>query len=82
MLENLKSHYILEIILNYITKKKSLEIIKYNKKIQQRLNINIKDYKNYSEMYSSIEIDIIPITDKYRKFINVSEQDKKQFFIK
>ena len=61
MLENLKSHYILEIILNYITKKKSLEIIKCNKKIQQRLNINIKDYKNYSEMYSSIEIDIIPI---------------------
>ena len=81
MLENLKSHYILEIILNYITKKKSLEIIKCNKKIQQRLNINIKDYKNYSEMYSSIEIDIIPNTDKYREFINISEQDKKFYHI-
>ena len=28
-------------------------------------------------MYSSIEIDIIPIKDEYDKFINVSEQDKK-----
>ena len=35
-------------------RKKSLYIIKYNKNIKNR--INIKDYKEYSEIYSSIEI--------------------------
>ena len=64
MSENLKSHYILEIILNHFDKKKSLEIIKYNKKIQQRLNMSIKDYRNYSGKYSSIEIEIIPDKNK------------------
>ena len=38
-------------------KKKSLDIVKYNKNI---ININIKDYKEYSEIYSSIEIEIKP----------------------
>ena len=38
-------------------KKKSLDIIKYNKNIQKRINISIKDYKEYSEIYSSIEIE-------------------------
>ena len=29
------------------------------------MNININDYKEYSEMYSSIEIEIIPVCNKY-----------------
>ena len=33
-------------------------IIKCNKKIQNRLNINIKDYKEYSEIYTPIEIEL------------------------
>ena len=41
LLENFKNIPSLKRILNNLTKKKSLEIIKSNKKIQQKLNINI-----------------------------------------
>ena len=44
--ENIKSRYILSKIYNNITKKKKLEIIKYNKKIQNRLNLVSKIIKN------------------------------------
>ena len=56
MIENIKSKYILEKILNILQTNKFLNIIKYNKKIQQRLDINIKNYQEYSQIYSSIEI--------------------------
>ena len=56
ILLNIKSNYFLERIYDNIFKKKSLEIVKYNKKIQKRLKLSIKDYKEYSEKFSSIEI--------------------------
>ena len=56
--ESLKSDYFLIKIIDIIKKNKSLEIIKYNKKIQKRLNININNYKEYSQLYSSIEIEL------------------------
>ena len=62
-------------------KKKSLEIVKYNKRIQNRINLNVKNYKEYSETYSSIEIEIIPTKDKYGKFININEDDKLYYHI-
>ena len=62
-------------------KKISLEIIKYNINIQKRLNININNYKNFSELYSSIELEIIPIQNKYGSFININEEDKNYFHI-
>ena len=37
---------------------KSLEIVKYNKKLQIKLNLSINDYKEYSQKRSSIEIEI------------------------
>ena len=78
--ENLKSNYILQKIFNDLQRKKYLEIIKYNKQIQKRLDINIKDYKEYSEVYSSIEIDIIP-GNLLGKFIKFKEKDKKYYHI-
>ena len=57
-------------------KKKSLEIIKYNNNIKNRINISIKDYKEYSEIYSSIEIEIKPVNNKYGKFININKKIK------
>ena len=56
-------------------KKKSLDIIKYNKKIKERINLSIKDYKEYSEIYSSIEIEIKPVNNKFGKFINMNENE-------
>ena len=56
IIENIKSRYILSKIYNNMTMKKKLKIVKYNKRIQNRLNLDVKDYKEYCE----IEIEIIP----------------------
>ena len=72
---NIKNDYFLRELFSILVKKRSLEIIKYNKNIKRRLNININYYKEYSETYSSIEIEIIPIENKYGQFINVEPED-------
>ena len=77
IIENIKSRYILSKIYENITKKKKLEIVKYNKKIQNRLNLDVKDYKEYRE----IEIEIIPAKGKYDKFININENNKLYYHI-
>ena len=74
LLKKLKSDYFLHLLFNNLLKKKSLEIIKYNKNIKNRINISIKDYKEYSEIYSSIEIEIKPVNNKYSKFININKE--------
>ena len=81
IMDNLKSDYFLQKLYDNMTKKKKLEIIKYNKRIQNRLNLDVKDYKECSETFSSIEIEIIPIKDKYGKFININENDKLYYHI-
>ena len=64
ILRNIKSIFILKKFFDYLNKGKSLEIIKYNKNLQKRINININNYKEYSEKYSSIKIEIKPIENK------------------
>ena len=81
LFKNLKSNYIFKKLFHNLLKKKSLDIIKYNKKIKERINISIKDYKEYSEMYSSIEIEMKPVNNKFGKFINMNENDKKYYHI-
>jgi len=81
ILKKLKSDYFLQILFNNLLKKKSLEIIKYNKELKNRINISIKDYKEYSEMYSSIEIEIKPVNNKYVKFINIDGGYEKYYHI-
>ena len=80
-LKNVKSHYIIQLIFEYMTERKYLETIRYNKRIQKRIDININHYKAYSETKTSIELDIIPMKDKYVKFINIKKEDKKYFHI-
>ena len=74
---NLKCEYVLQKIFDYIPKEISLKIIKCNKNIQKELYININTYKEYSEIYSAIELEITPIPSNYCKFININEEDKK-----
>ena len=81
VIENIKSRYILSKIYDNMTKKKKLEIVKYNKKIQNRLNLDVKDYKEYSETFTSIKIEIIPEKGEYGKFINIDENDKLYYHI-
>ena len=47
MLDNLKSKYILKEILEKIHNKRKLNIIKYNKIIKAKLNINKEDFEIY-----------------------------------
>jgi len=79
--ENVKSNYILQKLFYNLLKKKSLDIIKYNKNIKKRINISIKDYKEYSEIYSSIEIEIKPIKNEYGKFINIVKENEIYYHI-
>ena len=74
-LGKMRSDYFLQKIYDNINKKKSLEIVKYNKKMQKRLNLNINNYKEYSEIFTPIEIEIIPNKNIFSKFININKDE-------
>ena len=76
-IENIKSKYILQKILNNLETKRKLNLIRFNKDIKKRLDINIYDYKEYSE----IEIEIKLVNNKFGKFINIKKEDEKYYHI-
>ena len=49
--KSIKSFYIIEDIFSLLPKKRKLQIIVYNKKYQEKLNINIEDYKELCIKY-------------------------------
>ena len=51
------------------------------KKFQKRLNININNYKVFSELYTPIEIELTPVKDIYDKFINIPEEKKEYYHL-
>ena len=55
LFEKLKSLYILKGILSMLWTNKKLDMIKYNKKLQNKLQLNIEDYKNISKRYKLAE---------------------------
>ena len=79
-LNNIKSSYILKNIFEYLSKYILLGIINYNKIIQNILIINIIDYKEYCEK-SLIEIEIIPIKNKYGIFINIPKKEELYYHL-
>ena len=82
IIEKLKSDFFLEKLYDNMTKQKKLEIVKYNKKVQNRLDLGVKDYKEYSETFTPIEIEIIPAKDKYGFFfINIDVNDELYYHI-
>ena len=83
-LNNIKSIFIVKKILSHLIKNKSLKIIKYNKQLQRRLNLSINDYKEYSQLYSSIEIELkLDDSQKIynRNFINIFGKEKDYYHI-
>ena len=80
-LETIKNNYFIQRLFNHLEKKKLLSIIRYNKNIKDRIHINNKDYKDYSEKYSSIEIEIIPVKNKYDNFIRIKTEDELYYHI-
>ena len=77
-LKDIKSKYILQSIFTLLEEKKSLKIIRFNKNIRKRLNININNYKKISEL---IEIELKKVNNKYGKYINIKMEDKKYYRI-
>ena len=51
MLVNIKSKYIISIIFTFIKEKRKLEIVKYNKNIQNKINIALLNYKLFKGKY-------------------------------
>ena len=45
---NIKADYFLQKIFNNLKKKRALNMVKSNKNIMKRININNNDYKQYS----------------------------------
>ena len=80
-LKEIKSDYFVQIIFNIIKKNKSLDIMKYNKKLQNRLNLTIDDYIKFSQLCSSIKIELKLINNKYGTFINIPDREKKYYHI-
>ena len=81
ILKNLKSDYFFIKLFDLLLKKKSLEIIKYNKNLKNRMNISATDYKEYSEIYSSIEIEIKFAFNKYGDIINIKKENAEFYHI-
>ena len=75
----IKSKYIIKQIFQNIKQNQYLELIKYNKKIQNKLDKSLEDYKEYSR----IEIDLRPITNYAgdNKFINLNDNEKQYIHI-
>ena len=80
ILIRLKAENLLHKLFDNLLKKRALDIIKYNKYIKERINININNYKEYSEIYSSIEIEIKSIKNDYGKFINIQKEENEKYY--
>ena len=51
MIKNVKSSYILRIIFSFMNEKQKLKLIKYNKSLQETMDIKLINYKIMSEKY-------------------------------
>ena len=50
-MKNIKSYFIIKTLFVYVEEIRKWKIIKYNKRLQRNININIINYKFYSEKY-------------------------------
>ena len=57
---------------NIMKKNKSLKIVKNNKKLQKKLNLSINDYKEYTQLFSPIEIELEVDGKIYQQFIQTT----------
>ena len=54
-IKDIKSNYFIKVIFSYLAEKIKLDIIKYNKDLQNIIDIKLFNYKAYSEKYVIIE---------------------------
>ena len=79
-IEKIRSFLVAKQVFLFLPTKKMLEIIKFSKRTQDKINISVDNYKKYSEIYSSIEIEVIPVLNKDGKFININNFDEQSSF--
>ena len=76
LFDKIRSNYILKEIFDDLSTNRALEIIRYNKNIQNRLNKELDYYKRYLQ----IVIEIIPIENKYGNFINIINKKDEHYY--
>ena len=83
MLNNIKSIYIMENILEKITYIKKLNLAKYNKAISDRLDIKLEDYKNefYKIFKITFKVEINTVNIDEIKLNKKNIDDKKLEFL-
>ena len=77
---SIKSKLILKLIFNKLQQPKNLNIIKYNKSLQKRLDIGISHYENYC---FETKIEISPkdnIPDENTFFIKISPKENEAYY--
>ena len=94
MLSKVKSPYNLESIFKYVNESFKLKLISHSKELQKKLNLSIKDYKNYSEIDIELKLidniengtDFVNPEFKYRNslhiYFNDELKDQKRIFVK
>ena len=50
-MESIKSRYIIQIVSFFLSKKRKLKLVKYNKNFQNIFDLNINDYIKFSGRY-------------------------------
>ena len=80
LFKNIKSNFIFKKLIDYVYKKVSFGIIKYNKNLQKRLNLSLNDFEECSKIYSTIEIEIKPVKEKFGTFINILKEEDKFYY--
>ena len=83
LLKNVKSKYIVKQIFKLLKITRSLNIIKYNKFIQERCDINLDTYIKVFKKINQIEIKIIPKNNfgvnKNKNFINIENTSDEKY---
>ena len=79
--KNIKSKYILKLITQYLTLKKSLLITRYNKDIQKELDLSLNDFISYTKIEIDIHIDPNLLSEEKNTFIHFDKKDKNLFNI-
>ena len=59
MLGNIKSTYIIKYLFAFIDDRRKLKMLRYNKSVQNRIDINIMNYKRFANKYIIKEENII-----------------------
>ena len=68
MLDNIKSFYYFKLLFSYLNEKRKLKLIKYNKNLQNKINITLLNYRLLSERYIIYEA-----KDKVKEYNNYDE---------